>query len=67
MIPKAKQLKLEAWFIKGCCVLVKKKIQRGQWPGNHNFRKLMARALQTDDASSSEGEDGTGGEGQIRK
>lgn len=65
---KSKQIKLEAWFVKGSCVLIKKKIQRGQWPANSNFQKLMAKALQTDDGvSSSEGEDGTGGEEQVRK
>ena len=50
-----KQVKLEAWFIKGCCVLLKKKVSRAQWPKNRQFRLLMAalvgRQLGDDDGS----------------
>lgn len=45
----SKQVKLEAWFVKGCCVLIKKKLSRGQWPKARNFRLLMAAALGSDD------------------
>ena len=46
---QSKQVKLEAWFVKGCCVLIKKKLSRGQWPKARNFRLLMAAALGSDD------------------
>ena len=45
----SKQVKLEAWFVKGCCILIKKKLSRGQWPRARNFRLLMAAAMGSDD------------------
>ena len=45
-----KKVKLEAWFVKGCCVLIKKKLGRGQWPKPKGFRLLMAAAMGSDDA-----------------
>ena len=65
-----KQVKLEAWFVKGCCVLLKKKVSRAQWPRNRQFRLLMAALVgrQLDDGSDggdggAEMSVGDGGEG----
>lgn len=44
-----RKLKVDAWFIKKSCVLVKKKIQRSQWPRNHNFVLLMHMVLGNND------------------
>lgn len=41
----SKKIKLDAWFIKKACVLVKKKISRKQWPRNRNFVLLMRAVL----------------------
>lgn len=40
-----KKVKVDAWFLKKACVLVKKKISRSQWPRNEKFRELMRLAL----------------------
>ena len=40
-----RKLKVDAWFIKKSCVLVKRKIQRSQWPRNPNFINLMHIAM----------------------
>lgn len=36
-----RKVKVDAWFIKKSCVLIKKKITRGQFPNNDNFVTLM--------------------------
>ena len=66
-----KQVKLEAWFIKGCCVLLKKKVTRAQWPKNRQFRLLMAALVgrqlgdddERDDQAMSMMDGGEGGGG----
>ena len=47
--PDLRKLKVDAWFIKKSCVLVKKKIQRSQWPKNGNFVLLMHKVLRSND------------------
>ena len=47
--PDMRKLKVDAWFIKKSCVLVKKKIQGSQWPRNHNFVLLMHMVLGNND------------------
>lgn len=36
-----RKIKVDAWFIKKSCVLIKKKIMRAQWPNNPGFVQLM--------------------------
>ena len=40
--PNRKQLKRDAWVAKKFCVLIKRKLQRGQVPRVRAFRELMA-------------------------
>ena len=40
--PTPKKVKLDAWRIKACCVLLKKKANRQQWPKNDIFRRLLS-------------------------
>ena len=43
--PDPKKVKVDAWFIKKSCVLIKKKLTRHQWPRNINFVSLMNAVL----------------------
>lgn len=52
-----RKVKVDAWFIKKSCVLVKKKITRDQWPRSLEFNRLMHLTLGTACDSSSDGED----------
>ena len=50
-----RKVKVDAWFIKKSCVLLKKKVTRGQWPRNADFVSLIHLMLGiTEDDSSSE-------------
>lgn len=50
-----RKVKVDAWFIKKSCVLVKKKLTRDQWPRNVDFIRLMRLVLGTAfDTSSDE-------------
>lgn len=40
-----RRMKIDAWAIKKSCVLIKKKINRRQFPRNANFNALIASAL----------------------
>eukprot|EP00438_Fugacium_kawagutii_P033631 Skav229854 [mRNA] locus=scaffold148:43662:45672:+ [translate_table: standard] len=50
------QMKKDAWVAKKFCVLIKRKIQRGQQPRDPDFRELM-RADQQDDDEDDAGTD----------
>ena len=43
--PDLRLVKVDAWFMKRACVLVKKKLTRRQWPRNDNFRALMGEVV----------------------
>ena len=55
-----RKVKLDAWFLKKSCVLIKKKITRKQWPRDENFVALMKAVLGIHDDSSSEVEETKG-------
>ena len=55
-----RKVKVDAWFIKKSCVLIKKKITRKQWPRNENFVALMKEVLGIHDCSSSDVEETKG-------
>ena len=42
LVPDSQRVKLEAWFCKGFCVLVKRKLSRGQVPRSKVFRRLLS-------------------------
>lgn len=58
LTPDVKKVNLDAWRIKACCVLLKKKVNRQQFPKNKAFQKLMHILMGTDeDAEIPDGED----------
>ena len=60
-------VKLDAWVAKKCCVLVKRKLQRGQAPRARGFRNLMAAVFPErfqDDDGGDDADDGADDESQ---
>ncbi|CAL1149030.1 unnamed protein product [Cladocopium goreaui] len=59
LVPDSQRVKLEAWFCKGFCVLVKRKLSRGQVPRSKVFRRLLSAlsGQNWDDPAEPEGEE----------
>ena len=51
--PVAKKIKVEAWFLKRGCVIVKKKVNRQQYPRDGDFYDLMKAMVHQEDEQGS--------------